>query len=555
MTDTFTGTTVPGGGGSPPPTGTTRPAAQSATDKKIANNPWDLTQIEIQQLSDEQLAQVRKALDNLTFAASSPLPSQRRLGIGLSKISAEEREKARKALDIANAEATRRRPPGFNPAPGEIPPFTRDKIQDYLDFGNQFDVIDPQTGAPNVNWQSAIIGQYANAGTPDRPRQTQAPPFGGLIVMDGLTVREAVARLKTMKGDQLYQVQHELYNAGFYDPQTGGPVWGTLTDETYLAFESFLRKALQNKDMALVEVLKLANAEAATLRSRTGAEAEAARRAVEGSATGATADERKATITVPSEEELSKLLDRLSEDLLSGHLPDSAKAQIIKSIQAESERTQRENLEFSMPSATTSSATSTGGATSTGIPELDAFMEALIQQESSGNPNAKNPYSGAEGLGQFMYWNDWAREAGVDPGDFSAENQRKVIAYKLKQYYRDFGNLHDVAIAWYAGPDRALRKPSWLDSPQANDHPSPNQYASDLVAEARRRLEAGDYPGGAPGGAAPGTTLTTRTVQRFDENLAAESAVKAADPVAYEGTRYVKKWLEFIDLIGVRSAQ
>jgi hypothetical protein len=93
---------------------------------------------------------------------------------------------------------------------------------------------------------------------------------------------------------------------------------------------------------------------------------------------------------------------------------------------------------------------------------LDAFMESLGQLESGGDWNAVGPYTGstygrARGKFQVMekIYPSWAREAGVNPNDFSPAAQERVARYKMSQYYNQFGSWDLVAVAWFAGPGRA----------------------------------------------------------------------------------------------------
>lgn len=97
------------------------------------------------------------------------------------------------------------------------------------------------------------------------------------------------------------------------------------------------------------------------------------------------------------------------------------------------------------------------------INQLDTFMQAIAQQESGGNYNAKGPNTGstyghAQGKYQIMetIWPGWAAEAGIpnaDPWDPAA--QEHVARHKMTQYYNRYGSWPLVAIAWFAGPGRA----------------------------------------------------------------------------------------------------
>lgn len=87
---------------------------------------------------------------------------------------------------------------------------------------------------------------------------------------------------------------------------------------------------------------------------------------------------------------------------------------------------------------------------------IEAMLEAIGRQESagSGDYEALNPATGAYGKYQIMpeNWPVWAKEAGLsEDAPKTPENQDLVARYKLLSYYEQFGNWHDVAVAWNGG--------------------------------------------------------------------------------------------------------
>lgn len=96
------------------------------------------------------------------------------------------------------------------------------------------------------------------------------------------------------------------------------------------------------------------------------------------------------------------------------------------------------------------------------LDQLDSFMNALGEVESGNRWDAVGPYTGstygrARGRWQIMsaIYPAWAREAGVNPNDYSPAAQEKVARYKMSQYYARYGSWDLVAVAWFAGPGRA----------------------------------------------------------------------------------------------------
>lgn len=120
----------------------------------------------------------------------------------------------------------------------------------------------------------------------------------------------------------------------------------------------------------------------------------------------------------------------------------------------------------------------------------DAFMRALIAQESGGDPNAQNARTGAFGIGQIMPEN-WSSWAGAHIGDPNApqtpENQQRVVHGKLGEYFNKYQDPRLVAAAWYAGPgyaDSMLEGKPLFDpnAKQGNgDEPSVNEYVSQVI--------------------------------------------------------------------------
>lgn len=87
---------------------------------------------------------------------------------------------------------------------------------------------------------------------------------------------------------------------------------------------------------------------------------------------------------------------------------------------------------------------------------LAQFMAGLRQVEHSGSYDWSPNSIGARGAYQFMSYEAWAQEAGVNPNDHSPQAQDTVAAFKLRQYLRAYhGDWGMVAAAWFGGPGGA----------------------------------------------------------------------------------------------------
>ncbi|WP_302815480.1 lytic transglycosylase domain-containing protein [Selenomonas flueggei] len=130
---------------------------------------------------------------------------------------------------------------------------------------------------------------------------------------------------------------------------------------------------------------------------------------------------------------------------------------------------------------------------------VDAAMLAISGQESGGNYDSVNSDSGALGAFQIMpdNWPSWAENAGLGAdAPMTQENQNIVARHKMLEYYNQFGNWRDVAIAWYAGPGAVNYSEAAKNAPQyynGNVYPSINEYADSV--EARRNKIIADWGG------------------------------------------------------------
>lgn len=139
------------------------------------------------------------------------------------------------------------------------------------------------------------------------------------------------------------------------------------------------------------------------------------------------------------------------------------------------------------------------GASGGGNASVQDLMDAVMGQESAGDSGAVNGRTGAYGLFQILpsNWPEWSEQAGIPGADMSdPEAQKKVAAYKLGEYAKEYG-VEGAFAAWYAGPGNGARwrdgapdaidgdgnHYSW-DAPQGKgDEPSVRQYIQEVKAK------------------------------------------------------------------------
>ena len=115
---------------------------------------------------------------------------------------------------------------------------------------------------------------------------------------------------------------------------------------------------------------------------------------------------------------------------------------------------------------------------SKGSGEYGALKKAVAMHESSNNPNARNPDSGAYGLYQIMpdNWPEWSKQAGVENRPMEdSDAYDKVFDHVFGGYYKKYG-VEGALVGWFAGEQNAIR---WVNGePDAIDG-NGNHYSWD----------------------------------------------------------------------------
>lgn len=104
-------------------------------------------------------------------------------------------------------------------------------------------------------------------------------------------------------------------------------------------------------------------------------------------------------------------------------------------------------------------------------------MNAIKQQESSGDYNATNGDSGAFGAYQFMpeTWNDACNKLGLDPNDTSPQNQDKAAYGLMSEYYNTYQDPRKVASMWYSD------KPDYTVESDEGNYPTIAKYVQQVM--------------------------------------------------------------------------
>lgn len=123
--------------------------------------------------------------------------------------------------------------------------------------------------------------------------------------------------------------------------------------------------------------------------------------------------------------------------------------------------------------------------------DLGLLQEAIKQQESGGDYNVVNSDSGARGAYQFMpeTWADATNRAGLDPNDWSPQNQDAAARFLMGEYMNQFNDPELAARAWYGGPGNVQGS---IDSDEGN-YPTIRQYGQQVVQK-MQQLAGGATP-------------------------------------------------------------
>lgn len=345
-----------------------------------------------------------------------------------------------------------------------------------------------------------------------------------------MSITDALQFYESLSVNELASLQHQMKMAGLFAGKAN-PRLGFRDYDSGAAFAELIKQWAANPDMGIMDLMQTLQeghkSELAMIEDKFG----------NTSGVG-TASAMTKPVAITDATTLGDYVDKVSVELFGSVIDPERKAALVTKLQDQEKSKAQANADLTT--------TLSGGSRN----DLDYFMDALIGQESGGDQNAVNGRTGAMGLGQILpdNWGPWAREAGVDPADFSEKNQRRVIRHKLNEYYKAYGNWRDVSIAWYSGYPSTEWSAGTLAKGQgpSGDEPSMNAYAEGVLG----RMMA--YQGE---GATKTGDNTTSSQLTFVEDLAdaktrATAELKAMDPERYAGTQFAKQARAFFDLLG-----
>lgn len=339
-----------------------------------------------------------------------------------------------------------------------------------------------------------------------------------------VTPSQAMALLTSMDDDYLTTLQQEMWEAGLYDRVAGEgaiPTWGKADVATRKAFNEVFLEASLNPTESISRLL-----------DRLAAERTQRLEAPE-TGPGSQAQLPDFNPEVTSAATLGETIDEIARNLRGEFASDEEKSSLIKTLQDKEVANQRALYDRSIADLQEKGA---GGG------DIDRFMAAIAGKESGGNYGAVNADSGAYGKFQIMpaNWPSWAERAGLGRNAPRTPGNQEIVARRIMlDYYAQFGNWRDVAVAWYAGPGKVSQLRN-SDRPQGR-YPSINDYANDVMARFAAQ--------GAPQPGDPTYGDINPAIERFDPAAEAAAILKAQDPAGWQAHEYSDRAIEFFSLL------
>lgn len=374
-------------------------------------------------------------------------------------------------------------------------------------------------------------------------RSSQRQPIGGRVSAGRrshlMTPAQALGMLNSMEQNDLIRLQQEMLEAGLYGEDM--PSWGVADTRTRQAFLDMFQFAAQNTDEPIDVMLNRLADERINRQEALGTEGGA------GGGGGGALQLPDFKPEVTSRETLSQQIDEIARAVRGEFASPEEKEALITQLQARELEVQRQNYDRDVASirgqaGQAQQLTDEGP----GAEQIDAFMAAISGQESGGNYGARNQGSGAYGKFQIMpaNWPSWAQRAGLPRNAPQTPQNQELVARRIMlDYFAQFGNWRDVAVAWYAGPGNVGLRNS--TRPQRGG-PSIKDYADQVLGRMGQVSASGggQYTGATTGG------MSFDPIEVFDPAAEAEAILKAQDPAGWQAHEFGQRAIDFYQLLG-----
>lgn len=369
---------------------------------------------------------------------------------------------------------------------------------------------------------------------PYGPNLVDSADLNGRSVIGSVTATATPVQLLTalyaLPADQLVTLQHKMWSAGLYQGSSM-PVWGVVDDSTRDAYVAAMKNSLAHPDQTMDESM-------ATLGEQSFSTRHAARKAKEDkalAAAGVGAD----TVSLTSEEEVASIVDRTAQSLLGYNLPGDEIKRLTHEIQGR---------QTAQAQATHDVAVANAQKSSGKVPEadLDRFVNLFAVPHAEQFPNVV----GHLGM-RPKEWPSWLAKVNMDPTTpFTPDNERRVMKEVAADFYDQFGNWQDVAIAMLSGPSAG-----WADissglapvqggSGHGSSTVNKGKEISRLFSDGTGNTAQVD----ANAAAAAGGPLVP--VESVDPSAIVEADIKAKHPLQYNANSFVDRTQEFMNMLG-----
>lgn len=346
-----------------------------------------------------------------------------------------------------------------------------------------------------------------------------------------VTPSQALSLLSSMTPDYLTQLQLQMWEAGLFS-EDNRPQWGRADVATREAFRNLFIEASLQPDKNIAAIL-----------ADMGLNRRESNPPPAGSPGAGGLVLPNFEPVVANEEETRQNIDKIAQETLGRFLPPEQRDALVGRLREREVSLQRTQYDRDVAQARMQSP-------GEGVPaanDIDAFLGALGAQESGGDYGDINRGTGASGRYQIMpaNWPEWSRRAGLPPGSRQTPENQEIVARQIvSDYYAQFGNWRDVAVAWYAGPGNVASR--YSTRPQRGG-PSINTYANSVMGRMAGYRRAG-LPGQAPMGTIGGNIYGP--LEQFDPVAEAQAAIRAADPAGWQATEFANRANEFFSALG-----